>query len=432
MRKKRFIILGGLAGICILAVLLYQLPPIHDRLSWRLDNLRAQVKYAFNPPEAVVFKPQDPVAEVVRATMQAMTPSPTPTLPTDATAVDGTAAPTLTITPVPTPLPDRVALTGIRYQDQHGLWNYCAPANLAMALSYWGWEGDRMTTGAVLKPFAKDKNVMPYEMADYVTSQTQLKVALRYAGTPELVKSFLAAGYPVLVEKGAFMRDTTNKISWMGHYQVITGYDEAKSIFIAQDSYYTKDYPVPYDEFISGWRAFNNVYLIIYPAEKEQDVMNLLGADADEAANNQHAADHASDEIYATSGLDQFFAWFDRGSSLVQLQDYSGAAQAYDQAFAIYATIAEDQRPWRIMWYETGPYYAYYFVGRYYDVLNLADTTINTANEPYLEESFTWRARAKIALGDRSGAIEDLQKALEYHPGFAPAVSELQALNAGG
>lgn len=432
MRKTVLKIFGGLVGLVLLAILLYQLPPIHDRLSWRLDNLRAQVKYALHPPESVVFIPQDPVAEVVRATMQAMTPSPTPTLTPEPTTVPGTASPSGTPTVSPTPLPGQVALTGVRYQDQHGLWNYCAPANLAMALSYWGWQGDRMTTGKVLKPYAKDKNVMPYEMADYVTSQTQLKVALRYAGTPELVKSFLAAGFPVLVEKGAFMRDTTNKISWMGHYEVITGYDDAKGIFIAQDSYYTKDYPVTYDDFTTGWRAFNDVYLVIYPAEKEQDVMNLLGADADETANLQSAAQHASDEIYKTSGIDQFFAWFNRGSSLVQLQDYNGAAEAYDQAFAVYPTLAEDQRPWRVMWYETGPYFAYYFTGRYYDVLSLANTTIDTANEPYLEESFYWRARAKAALGDTTGAIADLRLALEYHPGFEPAVGELQSLSPGG
>ena len=77
-------------------------------------------------------------------------------------------------TEIPTPLPPAANAAGVKYIGQHGLFNYCAPANLAMALSPWGWEGDRMDIGSVIKPFEKDKNVMPYEMADYVQNQTNL------------------------------------------------------------------------------------------------------------------------------------------------------------------------------------------------------------------------------------------------------------------
>ncbi len=126
----------------------------------------------------------------------------------------------------------------MRYQDQHGgRYNYCAPANLAMALSFWGWPGNRDIVGPVLKPDKKDKNVMPYEMADYVTNNTNLGVVLRLGGDLDLIKRFLAAGYPVLVEKGTYLRDLTGVVSWMGHYQVITGYDEAGGYFITQDSF---------------------------------------------------------------------------------------------------------------------------------------------------------------------------------------------------
>src|SRR5574338_773342 len=40
---------------------LYNLPPIHDRLGWRLENARAQVKYFFNPPDEAVFRPEQQV-----------------------------------------------------------------------------------------------------------------------------------------------------------------------------------------------------------------------------------------------------------------------------------------------------------------------------------------------------------------------------------
>jgi tetratricopeptide (TPR) repeat protein len=86
-------------------------------------------------------------------------------------------------------------------------------------------------------------------------------------------------------------------------------------------------------------------------------------------------------------------------------------------------------RPYRILWYQTGPYFAYFYLGRYYDVLNLATTAINAAlDEPAIEESFYWRGMAKKALGDTSGAIADFKLALKYHPGFEPALYQLNQL----
>jgi hypothetical protein len=185
-----------------------------------------------------------------------------------------------------------------------------------MALSYWGWEGDRMDTGEVLKPYNKDKNVMPYEMADYVTANTELKAIVRVGGDLELIKRFLSKGFPVLAEKGAWIKDFSGVVSWMGHYGVITGYNDEKSELITQDSYYSADYMVAYDNFIEGWRSFNYTYVMIYPADREAEVMAILGEQADETVNYQYAAQKASDEIFALTDTNKFFAWFNRGTNL--------------------------------------------------------------------------------------------------------------------
>jgi tetratricopeptide (TPR) repeat protein len=188
--------------------------------------------------------------------------------------------------------------------------------------------------------------------------------------------------------------------------------------------------PVPYATVESYWPHFNWTFILIYPPDREAEVMGLLGPLADEQTNFQVAARAASDRIYQTQGQDQFFAWFDRGSSLVLLRDYQGAAEAYDNAFQIYAGLDPSTRPWRIMWYQTGPYFAYFYTDRYYDVINLATQTLSNMSEPVLEESYYWRALARNALGDRAGALQDLHASLQEHPGFAPAVSQLDALTA--
>jgi tetratricopeptide (TPR) repeat protein len=422
---------------CLCAVSTYFLPPVHDRLAWRIDELVLLVKYKLNPPEKEVFVPQQQATATLAAAPFQSTPTPPPTPPGENLPAAPSPTPAPTLPPEPTskptltttPLPDRVELTGVRYEDQHGRYNYCAPANLSMALSFWGWKGNRDVVGPFLKPDSKDKNVMPYEMVDYITAQTELSVTLRLGGDLDLLRRFLAAGYPILIEKGTYLRDLSGVVSWMGHYLVITGYDQTAGYFIAQDSYIGPDQKVPYAEMLSNWRAFNYTYLIIYSPDKEAEVTALLGPDADETANAQNAALKAANEIFGLSGIDQYFAWFNRGSSLVALDDYAGAAAAYDEAFKVYPTIPEAERPWRMLWYQTGPYKAYFYSQRYFDTLYLADGTLNAMqSDKNLEESYYWRGMARAALGDTPSAIADFRLALKFHPGFEPALYQLRAL----
>jgi len=425
MKKILWGILGlAVAGVLLVAAVL-AIPALREPALFQLDKLRVRIQYAISPPQEAVFVPEAQLATIVQATMAAqvtptpsITPSPTLTPP----------GPTPTLTPTPTPLPAAVNLTGMRYIDQHGLWNYCAPSTLAMALSYWGWQGSRTDVGQVVKPFEKDKNVMPYELADYVQTNTQFAALVRSGGTLDVLKRLIAEKYVVMVEKGIILKDFNGKLGWVGHYAVVSGYDDASQIFTTQDAYFSADYPVPYDTFFNQWRDFNYTYLVIYPYDQEAKVMRALGSASDEFAAFQQAAKTASAETVSLSGAQQFFAWFNRGTSLVNLQDYTGAAAAYDQAFSAMAALPEADRPWRMMWYQTGPYFAYYFTGRYQDVINLADNTIKSAAEPYLEESFIWRARARAILGDSTGAAQDVRTSLEYHPGFTPGIELAQQL----
>ena len=176
------------------------------------------------------------------------------------------------------------------------------------------------------------------------------------------------------------------------------------------------------------WRAFNYTYLVIYPQDRKQQVLQILGLQAYENFNHHFAAEKALAETATLTGRDLFFAWFNRASSLVALQDYAGAAAAFDTAFANYAQLPAAERPWRMMWYQTGPYFAYYYTSRYQDVINLATDTINAANEPVLEESFYWRAKAEEALIQVDPAVKDLQKCLVAHAEFQPCIDELKIL----
>lgn len=421
-RKYIAISTSVIVVLCLLSAVIYQLPPVHDRLSRRVDNVRVQIRRFFNPPEEVIFVPQEQVDAIVHATLTAM--------------AAGTPQVLLTETPSPAPLPsltptlipDRVSLTGIRHEYQQ--FNNCAPATIAMVLSYWGWTGSQYETREYLRPSyaIEDKNVNAFEIVDYVEKYTNYDAVWRVGGDLTMLKRLVAAGFPVLIEKGLHPSDD----AWLGHYEAVSGYDDARGQFLVYDSYEgpPEAYGVDYSFVGQFWRHFNFTYVVVFPPERAAEVQSVLGPQWDPQSNFRYAADLALSETTTQSGREQFFAWFNRGTNLVYLQDYVGAAQAYDMAFSLYAALPLEERPWRLLWYQDGPYAAYYRTGRYQDVINLAESTLINVDKPVLEETYYWRGLAKDALGDRQGAIEDLQRAYTLNPNSTPAGSELQRLNA--
>lgn len=443
MQKKRTKVLVGLLAVLVLAAVMIALPPTRARLNYYAHDLYSKVKYGLNPPEAEVFKPSEGddsglAATAIAATVNARFPSVTPT----AAQTQSTPEPTSIPTSTPIPLPSSAYLKGVVPEPQ--LWNNCGPATLSMNLSFFNWGKTQVEAAAILKPNERDKNVMPYEMVNFVNEQTSLRALSRMGGDLETIKRLLNAGFPVLVEKG-FEPANLKKEGWMGHFNLVVGYNDETRSFTTHDSYLLSHPPgggeitnkanfpgftVTYDDMISNWRAFNFVFLVVYPSDQENDVLNALGPLMYEEDALTIAYERAIQETSSLSDVrDQFFAWFNAGTSLVYLQDYAGAAAAYDAAFNLYPQIPEIQRPWRMMWYQTGPYYAYYYTGRYTDVINLADQTLERMTaEPILEESYYWRGRAYLALGDVNRALADFRESLKHHPGFGPSLAMLEEL----
>jgi hypothetical protein len=452
MFKKFPTSLKVILAVAVVAILLigtYFIPPIHAKVAWRLDNLRLSIIYFFKPPQEVTFNPTEQA--LPSPTRMAFTPTGTPTsLPTN--------LPTPTITVTTTPPPESVILPHVVFIDQMNRYNYCGPANLAMALAYWGWKGTPGSTSAlkdqvaeVVKPGEDDPsktfiergntdvNVMPYELVDFVNEYTDFKALYRLGGDVDLLKRLIAAGFPAVTEKGIYEPLLPDySIQWGGHYSFTTGYDDAAQEFIWQDSYLPPSKPVgrdthtSYSEYATNWRAFDYTFIVVYPPDREQELFQVLGPWVDEYWAAQHALDIANQELMSLTlgGNDTYFAMFNKVSSLVSLQDpeYGPAAQAFDEANAYYNNqllpLNDKRIPYRIMWYQTAPYKAYYYSGRFHDVIDLAKRNLQTIEMGgrELEESWYWLSRAEYELGFSEQAYEDMRKALHYHPGFQAAL----------
>jgi len=423
--------LVGVGALALAGWIAWRMPAVQDRLAPRLaalDEAWRGLQYGPQPevlPTAAVAL--EPPPTFAPAAVQAThTPAPT--------ELAATPEPTLTPTATSTlaPIPSEVTLRGARYEPQ--LFNNCGPATLTAALVYWGWRGAEADSlnwygngvdvrwqrevAAVVKPGDRDKNVSPEELIAFATQRAGLGAALRFGGDLDRLKRLIAAGFPVIIERG-FLEDEHGQEGkgWEGHYGLLTGYDDAAAEFITQDSYIGANYRRAYELIERDWRAFNNLYIVLYPPGREAEVLALLGNDADPIANLDNALHLAQRDAQDLDDAEQLaLAWHNIGVLLYRQGRAAEAVTAFDQARSY------DTLPRRLLWYQHDMYAAYQVAGRYQDVVDLADLMLQS---PGLEESFYWRGLARGALGERTAAVDDLRAALGEHPGWAPALDQL-------
>ncbi len=322
-----------------------------------------------------------------------------------------------TVTPTPSPLPSatpmaiktKVQLTGITHQWQK--WNNCGPATITMNMSYFGYTKTQLEAAKFLKPNQDDKNVSPDELAAY-SRNNGLMALVRRGGTIELLKTFLNHDLPVLVETW-FNHDGDE----MGHYRLITGYDDDTRQFTTFDSYNGPNVKISYESLETNWRVFNHLYVIIYPPKQTDSVTAIIKTDMVETAMYERLRTIAQAEIDANP--QDAIAYFNLGEDLTRLGEMAAAVQAFDQARHI-------GLHWRRWWYQFTPLEAYYAVGRYQEVIDLSQATLKGTGGH--EESYYYLGLALQASG-QAGATKNFQAAVAYNPSFAPAVEALEREN---
>ncbi len=307
-----------------------------------------------------------------------------------------------------TPTGDRVQLTGLTHQWQ--TWNNCGPATITTYMSYFGYEETQADAALFLKPNQDDKNVGPHELAAYA-QKNGLGAMLRQGGSLDQLKQFLSNDIPVLVETW-LVHDGDG----LGHYRLVTGFDDTTEQFTTADSLNGPAYNVSYEQLDTDWRVFNRLYIVVYPPERAETVAAIVGVALDDRLMYEQLLATAEADIEANA--EDAIAHFNRGEALTRLERYEEAVAAFDQARRL-------GLHWRRLWYQFTPFEAYYAVGRYQDVLELTQATIRGAGG--LEEAYYYHGLALQASG-QVGAAEDFEAALSYNPNFTPAAEALRAL----
>jgi tetratricopeptide (TPR) repeat protein len=390
-------ILIALTSLTLLFVLVYQIPAVKARLAWRLDVLQIYVKNTINPlgpvPTALPVTPK-PTTATVQITNTVAVPN----------------LPTTTPTATSLPLPTQASIKSPPYEKQTA--NNCGPATLSMALHLYGWEGNQSDISNLIKPISGDRNVNPEELRYYVRTQAGwLNMEYRVGGNIELLKRLLAANYPVIVETVTSLnpQDALSAADdlWAAHYLLITAYDDNTQEFTIQDSYHGADLKISYQQLESDWKPFNNLYIVIYFPQFEEEMKTLLASNWDANLNRQSTLDYT--QALTTTPQADAFDWFNYGSNLTYFERYEEAALAYDKA-------RELGLPLRMFRYQFGPFLAYFHSNRNDDLLVLADYALGVTEMS--EEAWLWYGYGLYRKGDFTGALKAWQKADSINPNF--------------
>lgn len=392
----RRILLFTVLGLVLLFAGL-RVPWVQERLAWRLLAAQAYVRGVLDPVEALPAPDVQISVQVVPSATSLPSATPMPTEP----------GPTATSLPSPTPLPGAVQLEAPRYELQGP--NNCGPATLSMYLNYYGWDGDQHLIAEEIKPVTQDRNVNIDELVYYAQNWAGwLNSKFRVGGDIELLKQFLAAGIPVLIEEGYHLDEVywPNDDQWAGHYLLVTGYDDARGEFTVHDSFEGgPNAQLSYERVDEGWQQFNRVYMLAYLPHQEESVRQILGEHWDVDFNRQYALEVAQREV--AEDAQDAYAWFNIGMNEVYFGRWEQAAEAFDAARSI-------GLPQRMLRYQFGPFFAYYNSNRMEDLDALVDYALRITDVS--EEARIWSGWSLYRQGDTDGAIEEFRLAYEYNP----------------
>lgn len=370
----------------------------------------APVEVALRPNDPPLLAPTISLDELVAGEEVALEPIATPTALTleEARLTEEKDLLLLAETSHKINTSDFVQLTGFTHQWQ--TWNNCGPATITTYMSYFGHPQTQAEAALFLKPNRDDKNVSPQELAAYAHS-VGMEAIVRQGGSIDQLKKLLHTGFPVLVETWL-----VHEGDGLGHYRLITGYDDDTAQFTTSDSLAGPHQKISYEQFDSDWRVFNRLYVVIYAPDQTEAVAVSIGQDMNQTTLYERLVVEAQAELEVNPT--DAIAFFNQGEALTRLGRYDEAVIAFDQARQL-------GLHWRRLWYQFTPFEAYYAVGRYQDVIDLAQATLKSTSGS--EEAYFYQGLA-LHTSHQPGAAEQFQAALAYNPNFTPAAEALNQL----
>lgn len=292
--------------------------------------------------------------------------------------------------------------------------NNCGPATLSMVMSWYGLEKSQKELGELMRPYQNakgdndDKTIFPAEFTQYAR-KFGLSAINRPNGTIGHLKIFIANDIPVVVK--TWLKPNED----IGHFRIVRGFDERKQVIIQDDSFQGPNRKIAYDKFFSMWQAFNYGYMVVYPEDKKELVLAILGAESQEEVAWQNAVTRAEREIEFDSK--NIYSWFNLSVASFHFGDYQKSINAFEKV--------QDELPRRMLWYQIEPILAYQKLGLHDTVFQISDRLLSNGNRAF-SELYQIRGEIFLAQGDTNASRREFELALLYNKNFEPAKKALE------
>ncbi len=322
-------------------------------------------------PPATVAPPPTPTATTAPTIVAQIAASPTsaalPTATPAPTAVPATA------TAAPAAKPEVIAPATFLEPMSHWFqgWNQCAEESIAMSLSYFGSKLHPDTVTAYLRPnngVKGSKNVESNRIVEYLQGQGMHAEAY-HGGTVDRVKRLVAVGVPVIV--GQWQNRTDH--AGIGHWRVVRGYDDAKGVFLINDSMEGAAVPISYAEFDDLWPVYNYVYIPVWNDRLAPNVQKVMGDDMNLAVNVAHDIAYVQNRIEQQPTNAELYMAL--GGAYFQAGDFPKAVDAYHKARSMGLI---QKYPWTL-WYQSWPVTAMVNLGMNDEALQVSQENIHSA-----------------------------------------------------
>lgn len=377
----------------------------------------AQVAADIAPTTLPTVAPTATVAPTVVAQAAATaTSTPVPTAAPTATTAAASSTPTV----APTPAPQAIAAATFLEPMSHWFqgWNQCAEESIAMALSYFGSKLDPNTVTAYLRPNngAKgSKNVESNRIVDYLRGQG-MQAEAYHGGTVDRVKRLVASGVPVIV--GQWQNRTDH--AGVGHWRVVRGYDDAKGVFLMNDSMVGAAVPISYAEFDDLWPVYNYVYIPVWNDKLAPSVQRVMGDDMNLKTNIAHDIAYVQNRIEQQPTNAELYLAL--GGGYFRAGDYQKAVDYYHKARAMGLI---QKYPWTL-WYQSWPVTAMVNLGMNDEALQVSQENIKSAGVfaiMHYERGIIFEKQGDIATAKR-----EYQMALVDDKNYPDAQAALKRL----
>ena len=206
--------------------------------------------------------------------------------------------------------------------------NNCGPAAVVMALSTMGISESQEVARLALRGPDENRGMGPGPVDPWVKERFGIRSLYRTNGTNDLMKKLVSNGFAPMVTQ--WMEDPWK--SRISHWRTVRGYDDARKVFLVNDSMLGRGVALTYDWFGTNWQPFSYRYMVLYRPDDEPLLRSIIGDDWNDSRNRRNFYERTRTEALAQNTS---AAWLTFGEAAYQYGQFAEAVGAFEKGMSI-------------------------------------------------------------------------------------------------